>query len=42
MRRDQRKGVAAAPDWSQTGGIPGAAPASGPGFERGQRPVDGV
>lgn len=43
LRREQRKGTAApAPDWSQTGGIPGAAPASGPGFERGERPVDGV
>jgi uncharacterized integral membrane protein len=43
MRREHQKGTAApAPDWSRTGGIPGAAPASGPGFERGERPVDGI
>jgi uncharacterized integral membrane protein len=43
LRREQRQPAsAAAPDWSNAGGVPGATPASGPGFARGDRPVDGV
>ena len=43
LRREQHpKPAAPAPDWSNAGGVPGSAPASGPGFARGDRPVDGV
>jgi uncharacterized integral membrane protein len=38
LRREQHKSAAAAPDWSQ----PGAAPGSGPGFERSGRDLNGV
>ncbi|MEP7182513.1 MAG: LapA family protein [Betaproteobacteria bacterium] len=43
LRRDHRHETpAAAPDWSKAGSLPGAAPASGPGYVRGDGPVDGV
>jgi lipopolysaccharide assembly protein A len=43
LRREHRhEAPAPAPDWSRAGGVPGAAPASGPGYARGDRPVDGV
>jgi len=29
------------PDWARPGTVPGTAPASGPGFERADRPGDG-
>jgi len=41
LRREQRqRDGAPAADWSRTGTVPGTSPASGPGFERTDAPVE--
>jgi putative membrane protein len=41
LRREARgRGGQPAADWAGTGVVPGTTPASGPGFERADRPVD--
>jgi uncharacterized integral membrane protein len=42
LRRETReRDTLPKPDWARPGTVPGTAPASGPGFERADRPGDG-